>query len=160
MTDDVLTVDPGPPALCAGAARELRLRPNAVEIADEHPDAPTRETVDKRLALTVEQAPLEPLPLAAIVVPAPSRTATDVEAQLLPPSTALLRFLEFPRIYGWRQPDVLTRDFATLSRLVNVVPVYDVLIPWGPPFGLSVVPALTELAVRHRPSLRAVSADG
>jgi hypothetical protein len=40
---------------------------------------------------------------------------------------------------------VLTRDFATLSNLVNVVPVYDVLIPWGPPFDRSVVDALADL---------------
>ena len=61
--------------MCVGAARELRLRPNAAALVEEHPDAITRQTVDERLALTVESAPLEPLPLAAIVIPGPSRTA-------------------------------------------------------------------------------------
>ena len=75
VTDDLLTVDAGRPVMCVGAARELRLRPNAVALVEEHPDAITRQTVDERLALTVESAPLEPLPLAAIVMPGPSRTA-------------------------------------------------------------------------------------
>ena len=40
---------------------------------------------------------------------------------------------------------MLTRDFSVLSTLVNLVPVYDVTIPWGPPFDTSIPRALTEL---------------
>ena len=38
--------------------------------------------------------------------------------------------------------EVLTRDFTTMSSLVNEVPVYAATIPWGPPFDPSVAPAL------------------
>ena len=38
VTDDVLTVDPGPPVRCQGGASELRLRAAAAHLADAHPD--------------------------------------------------------------------------------------------------------------------------
>ena len=78
---------------------------------------------------------------AAIVIPSPSRTATrgrghapaaerrDVRRDGVPPG---------PRL---APADVLTREFTTLSRLVNEIPVYDVTIPWGPPFSPDVAPA-------------------
>ncbi len=125
---------------------ELRLRPAAAGIADSQPDAAVRTTADERSALACTAAPPGPLPLAAIVVPAPSRTASDVAIQRVPPSDALVGLLSFPRVHGWRSPDVLSRDFATLSRLVNLVPVYAVTIPWGPPFDPSVARCLSKLA--------------
>ena len=55
---------------------------------------------------------------------------------------------------------MLRRDFTTLSRLVNEIPVYDVVIPWGPPFDPTVAPALANLlgdaaASGQRPALSA-----
>jgi hypothetical protein len=79
------------------------------------------------------------------VIPAPSRTASEVEVRPLPPSTALFGLLAFPRVHGWADADVLTRDFSALSRLVNEVPAYDVTIPWGPPFDPDVGHALRSL---------------
>jgi hypothetical protein len=146
VTDDVLTVDPGPPVTCRGSASELRLRAGAASIAHTTPDASTRATADERLALASDHAPLEPLPLAAIVIPAPSRTATEVEIRRVPATSALFGILSFPRIHGWRRPDILSRDFTTLSQVVNTVPVYDVTIPWGPPFSPNVASALASLA--------------
>ena len=146
VTDDVLTVEPGPPVTCRGSASELRLRAGAVSIAESTPDASTRATADQRLALASDHAPLEPIPLAAIVIPAPSRTATRVEIRREPATSALFGILSFPRIHGWRRPDVLSRDFTTLSQVVNAVPVYNVTIPWGPPFSPAVAGELASLA--------------
>ena len=71
VADDLVTVDIGPPVTCTGGAVELRLRAAAASIADARPDATTRVTADERSALSLTAAPLGPLPLAAIVVPAP-----------------------------------------------------------------------------------------
>ena len=146
VADDLVTVDIGPPVTCTGGAVELRLRPAAASIADARPDATTRVTADQRSALSLTAAPLGPLPLAAIVVPAPSRTASEVAITRVPASEALFALLAFPRVHGWRLPEVLTRDFTTMSSLVNEVPVYAATIPWGPPFDPSVAPALARLA--------------
>ena len=145
VTDDVLTVAAGPPVTCVGGATELRLRAAASEIAHVHPDA-TRSTADQRLALGLAAAPWEPLPLAGIVVPGPSRTATEVAVRRVDPSSGLFAILAFPRVLGWTRSDVISRDFATLSQVVNTVPVYDVQIPWGPPFDPQVAGELAALA--------------
>jgi hypothetical protein len=145
VTDDVLTVEAGPPASCRGGASELRLRSSAAVIADARPDAATRTTIDERLALAHESAPLTALPIGAFVVPSPSRTAAGIEIRVLAPSAALFWLLSFPRIYGWSRPDVLSRDFTTLTEIVNQVTVYDVTIPWGPPFDPTVARTLRSL---------------
>ena len=147
VSDDVLVVDPSPPVTCAGGAAELRLRDGAAVLAESRPDGTTRVTADDRLAFALRAAPVEPLPLAGIVVPAPSHTATDVEIRRLAPSTAVFWLLAFPRIHGWCRPDVLSRDFAAISQIVNTVPVYDVTIPWGPPFDPGVARSLSALRV-------------
>jgi hypothetical protein len=134
VTDDVLTVDPGPPVTCVGGAPEVRLRSAAAVIADTQPERPTRLTADERLAFSPTPAPLRRLPLSAIVIPSPSRTATEVVVERIPPSDALFGLLSFPRVHGWVRPDVLNRDFMKLSQIVNLIPVLSVTIPWGPPF--------------------------
>ena len=57
VTDDVLTVDPGPPVTCLGGAFELRLRPAAAVLADARPGSPTRPTADERLAFAPTSRP-------------------------------------------------------------------------------------------------------
>ena len=66
----------------------------------------------------------------------------------IPAADALFALLAFPRIHGWRRRDVLARDFATLSQLVETVPAFEVTIPWGPPFAPDVAATLADLA-RH-----------
>ena len=107
VTDDVLTVDPGPPVTCVGGAAEVRLRSAAAGIAQLQPERPTRLTADERLAFTPTPAPLRALALSAIVIPSPSRTATEVEVERVPPSDALFALLSFPRVHGWLRRDVL-----------------------------------------------------
>lgn len=151
VTDDVLTIDPGPPAMCTGGAAEVRLRSSAFEIAHSHHASATRVTADDRLAYAPGIVAAVPVPLAGIVIPSPSRTATEVEVRVLPPSMALFALLAFPRVHGWSRAEVLTRDFSALSLLVNEVPVYDVTIPWGPPFTAEVGASLRRLLVSGPP---------
>jgi hypothetical protein len=152
LTDDVLTVDPGPPVTCLGGATELRLREAAASLADTAPAGATRRTADDRMALTLERAPAVPYPLAAIVVPNPSRTDPELQLTLVEPSLALMAMLAIPRVYGWATRDVLARDFATLSALTNAVPVYKAVVPWGPPFDPTIAEALTRLLAEPTPS--------
>lgn len=134
VTDDVLVVDPGPPVTCVGGAAELRLREAAASIARSRTDASTRTTADDRLAFAPAPAPPEPLPLAAIVVPSPSRTHERLELRRLEPIDALPALLSFPRVHGWRKPEVLQREFTALAQLSARLPVHEATIPWGPPF--------------------------
>jgi hypothetical protein len=144
-TDDVLVVDPSPPVTCTGGAPELRLREGAAVLAESRPHGTTRVTADDRLAFALTPAPPEPLPLAGIVIPAPSHAVTDVGIRRLPPSTAVFWLLAFPRIHGWCRPDVLSRDLAAISQIANTIPVYDVSVPWGPPFDPRVARSLSAL---------------
>ncbi len=148
VTDDVLVAHPGPPVTCEGGASGLRLRAAASAIAEERPEHPTRLTADDRHAFSPTLAPLRPLPLSAIVIPSPSRTVTEVEVRHVPPADAVFALLSFPRVHGWRQPDVLSRDFTRLSEIVNLIPVLHVIIPWGPPFSADVTRSLAALAAR------------
>ncbi len=145
LTDDVLTVDAGPPVTCLGGATELRLRPAAASLAADAPAGTARTTADDRVALALERAPAVPYPLRAIIVPNPSRTESVLQLTLVAPSLALMAILAVPRVYGWADPGVLARDFATLSSLVSEVPVYKAVVPWGPPFDPAIAPALARL---------------
>ena len=40
---------------------------------------------------------------------------------------------------------MLAREFATLTQLVNEVPVIDATIPWGPPFDPDIVRQIRKL---------------
>jgi hypothetical protein len=142
VTDDVLSVDPGPPVTCIGGAPELRLREKAASIARADPAAVIRTTADERHAFAPRAATVERRPLKAIVIPSPSRDAAQVETELIEPGKALFALLAFPRVHGWRDKQVLAREFAMLSQLVNEVPVVEATIPWGPPFDPDVARSL------------------
>lgn len=149
VTDDVLAIDPGPPARCTGGAHELRLRDKARSLLDGRADTSTRVTADDRLAYAPDAVDPGPLPLAAVIVPAPSRDVIAVESQRLEPAAAMMTLLSSPRVHGWTDHDVLQRDFAAVATLVNHVPVLTALIPWGPPFEPAVVADLAAEALRH-----------
>jgi hypothetical protein len=148
VTDDILVVEPGSPATCIGGVPALRLRPAASSLAQDQPDGATRGTADGRLAYAPGRPVTGALPLAAIVVPSPSRTATAVDVRRVPPADALSRLLLFPRVFGWRHAEVLNRDFAALGRVVAAVPVLEARIPWGPPFDPEIPDRLLSLLDR------------
>lgn len=149
VTDDVLVVRvDGGHATCLGGATELRLRPGSTTIADARPDRPVRPTADGRLAVTAPSAASGTLPLSAIIIPTPSQDSRAVKMRQMAPANALFMLLSIPRVYGWTLPEVLQRDFETLSRLVNRVPVFEALVPWGPPFDPAIAAELAALATR------------
>ena len=63
-----------------------------------------------------------------------------------------MAMLAIPRVYGWAKPDVLARDFATLSAIANAVPVYKAVVPWGPPFDPTIAEVLTGLLAGRAPN--------
>ncbi len=145
ITDDVLVIEPGEVPSCVGGAPELRLRAKAHELADGIDGASRRTTADDRLAFGPATADPRPFNLGTIVIPSPSRDSAATEATRLPPGEAVSWILRFPRVYGWSDPKVLVQDLSALSAVVNKVPVYNVTIPWGPPFSEEIAPAIADL---------------
>ena len=147
VTDDVLTVDPGPPVMCTGGASELRLRQAAASIGQGRHGTSTRMTARRaprpRRQDGAATAITDRRNRHSIAV---AHRRSRVEFKRLEPSTALFALLSFPRVHGWQRSDVLTRDFSTLTDVVNRVPIYDATIPWGPPFDPDVADALLTLA--------------
>lgn len=148
VTDDVLRVDlTAPVARVYPGGVESRLRMNARQLADAAPSDAVRRTADGRLALRPRACADEPLPLAACVVPLPTRKALDVSVRRLRNAQALLRMLQFPRIVGWSEPALTACEFQALADLVERVPVFEASVPWGPPFRPEVVSGLLEALV-------------
>lgn len=136
VTDDVLRVDLTDPAVLRvyPGSTESRLRMSARQLADvAAPDAVHR-TADGRWALYASTRADRPLPLAACVVPRPSREAATLSVHRLTSARALGRMIRFPRVIGWSEPVSLDRTFQALADLVQRVPVFEATIPWGPPF--------------------------
>jgi hypothetical protein len=145
VTDDVLHIsDPGSTALAWPGATECRLRERATSITRLYAgNGAVRRTADGRTAIAPAVHASAPLPLAACVVPVPSRDGRTVNMRRLAPHEALLTLVRFPRLVGWREPASIARQFQLLADLVETVPVYQAKVPWGPPFNVSVA---TEVA--------------
>jgi hypothetical protein len=138
VTDDVLRVEPGPPAHCWLGSTESRLRPAAATLADEFHVRDARATADGRTALTLPRSDVDPLPLVAVLVPWPDRSATEVSVEWQPPARAMLTLSAFPRLTGWTDPRTNAQQFELLGGLVRTVPVGVARVPWGPPFDADV----------------------
>lgn len=146
VTDDVLLVDVDGGPRCRGNAGELRLRPAAQGLAASFgKTAAHRVTADERLAVLPQRRETGWVQLGAIVVPHPSRDAEQIDVETVSPSDAMLSLLAFPRVHGIRPRDLLNRQFTLLGQLVRTVPVYNVVIPWGPPFDREVATGLLGL---------------
>lgn len=135
ISDDLLRVDPD--LRVYPGATETRLRPNARQLARD-----AYETADGRLATRPAILVAGPTPLAACVIPHPSRDATTVTTRRLRPVEALLRLASYPRVLGWSDPTTMAHTFQQLGDLVERVPVVEATIPWGPPFAPGVLEAL------------------
>jgi hypothetical protein len=145
ITDDVLRLMTGDPPRCYLGPDEIRLRAWATELTStfSQPLA-QRRTDDGRDAVQVPLGADELLPLAAVVVPLPDRSLTEVALKRLDAMQSLLALLSFPRIVGWVEPVAHAQQFKLLSDVVGQVPVYQARIPWGPPFADGVVQAILE----------------
>lgn len=144
VTDDVLAIETDDGVRCVGGAVEVRLREKAAEIASRG-EGGSRETADDRLAYAPSVAEPVEYELAAIVIPEPSHDTDEVEIKAETPSDALFALLAFPRVHRWDRDDILAREFATISGLVNQIPVYRATIPWGPPFSDDIAPAVAAI---------------
>lgn len=148
VADDVLRVDfAGDGARVYPGSTECRLRPSAQGLAE---GGTARPTADGRLALRPGTLARGMLPLGACVVPLPSRSVTVASVRRLPAGQALRRLLQFPRVAGWSEPAGLARTFQGLAGLVEVVPVYQARIPWGPPFPAGVLTDLVDAVEARR----------
>lgn len=135
ITDDVarITVDGDAPLIVPGSP-ESRLRPGASTLVERFDEVDTRITSDGRTAVTLPCSGAEPVPLGAIVIPVPARDRERIVLDLLSPGQALILLGQFPRLPGWIDPTVATRQFEMLADVVNRVPTYVGLTPWRRPF--------------------------
>lgn len=138
VTDDVLRVDLSPPRpRCHLGATAVRLRKSAGDLAGMFAQRPAhRVTGDGRDSLTTVPATSDLLPLGALVIPVPQHGSKTSRPELvrLDRKHGLLSLLQFPRLVGWEDAAVLSRQLADLGALVEAVPVYVARLPWGPPF--------------------------
>jgi hypothetical protein len=157
VTDDVLRVDLDPtcdeaPHVRAGATG-LRLRKGADTLVDLFADGAgatpeRRVSADLRQVLTPAGDVPDRLPLRALVVPFPDRRRRHVRIARIDPKQALFDLLSFPRLLGWQEPAVLTRQLSETAAIVSRVPVLRADVPWGPPFSPRVATELRDAVAR------------
>ncbi len=136
LTDDIARIDlDGTRVLLSPGAVESRLRPAAVAIKELF-SAPgmIRATSDGRSAMGLPGWSNGPVVLDAVVVPVPARDQAELVLTPLSPAQAIVLLGFFPRLPGWVDTDVLAHQFNRLADLVERVPVYLAVVPWGPPF--------------------------
>jgi len=141
VTDDVLPIElarepSGPVPFAVPTPYELRLRPKAESLLDRfEPEIGRRQTADDRWAVTLSPTVQDRLRLRAVMFPQPVRGQPDVVARRLGAAAATLALGRCQRIEGWRLPVHLRQQFDQLTELAGLVPLFEVSIPWGPPFG-------------------------
>jgi hypothetical protein len=120
---------------CVRSSNEIRLREKAASLVARFDESVSvRVTADERHAVEPLATGRDRVPLAAVVLPRPDRENGQVSASALPPGEASFWLSRCQRIEGWREPDHLRSQFVDVARVVASVPVYEVSVPWGPPF--------------------------
>ena len=156
VSDDVLRVDLDDvqPMVWPGAT-ESRLRPHSDQLVELAPPSHVRLTADGRRAVSPPQLCDNTIPLAAVLVPLPTRALEEPQMRRLGQAEALRSLVRFPRVIGWREPSSSLQQFQLLGELVERVPVAEVRVPWGPPFPPRVAEqlvSLVDMLVRNRPT--------
>ena len=113
---------------------EIRLREHCADLTANFPGALTRRTPDRRLAVSVKGAESERTALTALVVPQPSRECRRIQIVRLSRVEALYALARYARVTGWCAPEYISQQFTRFGVIALQVPVYQVEIPWGPPF--------------------------
>ncbi len=140
VTDDILPLEfeaataGGDTVHCLRSASEIRLRQKSASLADRFGDGAVRITADERSAVAPNATVHDRIPLSAIVLPRPDREHARASARVLGAGEASFWLNRCQRIEGWRGRDDLRRHFLDVGRVVASVPVYEVMVPWGPPF--------------------------
>ncbi len=143
VTDDVLRCEVnGSAASCFRGSSTLRLRPQAKALAAAagRPEL----TPDGRTVARFEHTAMARLPLAALVVPQPSRSAPRLELQRLRGREAATVLLRSARLAGLIEPELVLRQIDLTAELVATVPVLRATVPWGPPFPPGLADRITE----------------
>jgi len=137
ITDDVLRVDTidDSPAVRLGAT-ELRLRKGADSLAAQFEGGVpvARVSADDRQVLRLPDDADDRLPLRAIVIPIPNRVDASLHVEQLPKAEAGFVILNFARLSGWIDADIIKRHFQQVTTVLKSVPVFVARVPWGPPF--------------------------
>lgn len=136
VTDDVLRIDSiaGRQHARLGATETRLRRPAAEACLPRDGSMRSRRTADGRSAVGVPLSELDPLPLAAVVLPVASRRASSITLTHLSPSEALISLSACPRVLGWSDPQTRGEQFTALAAMTATVPVLRAVLPWGPPF--------------------------
>jgi hypothetical protein len=132
VSDDLLRLDDERRPGWIGCSSELRLRPGAAPMASGQ-DWSGRDTVDERLALKPPGPKQASGRIAAVVIPAPSRSEPELSVSRVDPVEAIFVLSSFPRM-AWTAPSIVAGQFEGITRLADAVPVYFARVPWGPPF--------------------------
>jgi hypothetical protein len=145
VSDDMLRVDlsEGAPS-CFRGTGVVRLRPAAASLASEIAGAEVIETADGRVGVIPAPAPSDRPPLGAVLVPAPSREAAELEVVRLGDPEALVELLRYPRLIAWRTSGPIRAHFDGAARLAQSLPLYRATIPWGPPFAAGLAAELLD----------------
>lgn len=145
VTDDVarVIVEENGVRLAHGG-RESRLRPAAAGVAELFAHSATRVTGDGRTAVTLPGTCVGSTVLDAVVIPRPTRDHDALGLTPLTPAQALILLGQFPRLPGWVDRQVLDRQFQLLGDVVERVPVYVAMLPWGPPYDPATGPRLLD----------------
>jgi hypothetical protein len=151
VTDDILPLEfTGSPegmeiVRCLPSSTEIRLREKAASLAKRFDsDAQVRVTADERHAVEPRPTALDRIPLGAIVLPRPDREHSEVTARQLNPGEAAFWLSRCQRIEGWQDRASLRTQFDDAARVVQAVPVFEVLVPWGPPFAVDLPQRILE----------------
>lgn len=136
LADDVLRTDIASDdrVVAWPGATATRLRP-AAQALGEQAALDSSITADGRLSASLSLAPgATPVHLAALVVPQPDRSASQIEVEQVRGVMAVLTLASYPRIVGWSDPVTSAQAHAHWGELARRVPVFIARVPWGPPF--------------------------
>lgn len=135
IADDLLRLQKdGPGFRCWPGAGDIRLRPGAEELARELAAGEPDKSIDGRFLIRNARRVTPPLPLRAIVIPRPLRDCSGLRAERLSRARALFYLVGYPRVSGRKMGGPFSRQFELLGEVAKAVPVYEAVIPWGPPF--------------------------
>lgn len=151
VTDDLLRVSLGEhDARCYRGLGMARLRPGASTHLIGPADVNTPRTADDRRLLQMKLCSDACPPLSAVIIPRLSRTVSTLQMNSLLTAKSIYELSAFLRIIGWRNREVIARQFHLLGRLIRNITVREVVVPWGPPFapdlGVRVLDCVTSVA--------------
>jgi hypothetical protein len=149
LADDVLVVRANPEgtSLISSGSRAIRLRPAAADLRHIVAEQSTSESVDGRTVLTFDAPPVDSLPLDQIWLPRPDHDATTVTVQRVASGKAFAALRANYRVEV-AELEHRKRAFDHCAWLADRVPVFEVRIPWGPPWSPGVVGELLSNASR------------